>query len=436
MSALNRILPVVLLAAVVAVAVLLFTGGGTTHTLRAGFDNAIQLTPGQEVRIAGRRVGKIGEIDLRDGQASVELKINDDDVWPLTKGTVARARYGSTTAYLSRYIELYPGPKNVGSLADGAIISTTDTQSAFELDDGYRIFRGATTKETGKLVDGLGDGLDGQGQPLREGLAAAPGGLDATADLTHELAFDGERLRTLAEAGDRTTSALAAKQGDIRELVTNAAGTFDELAAHTRAQQIALDKAPETFNTTTATLKRLDTSLDGLTGLVNDIAPGAPALRRFAEIARPTLANLRETSPLLASTLDRGAVAMPRLQRFFNTSTPFFPQAQRALTTFQPQLNCIRPYIPEVVGFLGTWSGQLQNYDASGHYARSFPLSVIPALLPGNATTPAQAVQVTPGLSYAMPRPPGLNAGKPWFLPKCGVTQDSLNAELDPEVNR
>jgi len=61
---------------------------------------------------------------------------------------------------------------------------------------------------------------------------------------------------------------------------------------------------------------------------------------------------------------------------------------------------------------------------------------VLPHLLPGGAETPAQAVNDEPSLSYAMPRPPGLNAGKPWFLPQCGVTKDALNAELDPEAGR
>jgi ABC-type transporter Mla subunit MlaD len=433
---LARFAPFAIAAAIIAVVVIIFTSGGTTHELKAGFDNAIQLTGGQEVRIAGRKVGKIGDIELKDGHALVTLKITDDDVWPLSHGTIARARYGSTTSYLSRYVELYPGPNGTGSLADGAILPTNDNQSAYELDSSYRIFRGNTDKQTGQLVDGLGKGIDDQGPALSQGLAAAPSGLDAAASLTSELAFDGERLRTLADAGDQTTTALAAKSGDLRNLVTNAAGAFSEFAQHTRAQQIALDKAPETFKVTTSTLARFDTSIDGLQGLVNDLRPGAPALRRFAETARGTLHQLRDTAPLIASTLDRGTTAAPRLQRLFNAGTPFFSQARAALNGFNPQFSCIRAYTPELVGFLTDWTGALKNYDVSGHYARSFPLTVIPNLLPGNATTPAQAINNQPGITYAFPRPPGLAVGKPWFMPRCGVTKDALNPELDPEAAR
>jgi hypothetical protein len=37
------------------------------------------------------------------------------------------------------------------------------------------------------------------------------------------------------------------------------------------------------------------------------------------------------------------------------------------------------------------------------------------------------------GQGYALPRPPGLNAGQPWFLPECGAGPSSVNPAHDPE---
>lgn len=434
--AVTRLLAVGALAVAAVLVVVAFAGGGDPHTLRAGFDSAIQLTPGQEVRVAGRSVGEVGKISLQDGRALVELKVDDDDVWPLPKGTVARARYGSTTSYLSRYVELIPPPAGAGAgaLSDGAILSTKETQSAFELDDSYNIFRGRTRQQTQRVLGNLDRSVGVEGKQLRRGLRAAPGGLDATAKITRELASDTERLTTLARAGDRTTSALAARSGALRELVTGAAGTFDALASQTAAQQAALDRAPRTFDVAVSTLARLDGSLDGLDRLVRDLEPGAPALRRFAVTARPTLRALRETSPLIASTLDRGTKAAPDIRTLLLTATPFLGNAKRALTGFAPQFACIRPYAPEIIGFLTTWVGQLKNFDATGHYARSFPLSVIPGATPGTTSRPKEVVGANASLSYALPRPPGLNAGKPWFLPECGVTEDALDPAKDPEA--
>ena len=429
----RRATRVVAVAAVAGalVALLYVLTSGTSNTLYAGFDNVIQIAEGQEVHVAGRVVGEVAGIDLVDGQARAKLAI-DDEVWPLPKGTIARARWGSTTSYLSRYIELYPGQANAGELADGAIL--TRDKSAFELDESFRIFRGRTDDHTRALLDDLGAALHGQGDDLRRGVAAAPRGLDATGDLVRELSADEERLRTLAVAGDRTTTALASRSDDLRALISNAAATTEELAEHARAQQQSLDRAPQAFAESTSTLARFDTSLVKLDRLVGDVRPGAPALRALAGSAHDTLSALRRVSPLATSTLDRGTGAAPRLTRLFDVATPFFPTARRALETFNPMLACLRPYGPEIAGFLSTWTGQIKNYDAEGHYARSFPVTVIPALLPGTTNTPVTALEQAPGLTYAMPRPPGLNAGKPWLLPECGAGADALDASKDPEA--
>ncbi|HEX6390056.1 MAG TPA: MlaD family protein, partial [Solirubrobacteraceae bacterium] len=312
----QRIIPIAALAAGVIALVLIFTGG-SKHTLYAPFDNANQVAEGQEVHIAGRPVGQVASIDLVDGQARAKLEL-DDEVWPLPKGTTARARWGSTTSYLSRYVELYPAKGGAGDLEDGAILS--NDKSAVELDEAFRIFRGKTDDQTRAVLDDLGEALDGQGDDLKRGVRAAPGGLDAVGDLVRELSADEERLRTLAEAGDRTTTALASRAGDLRELVTSAAGTIEEFAEHTRAQQRSLDRAPRTFDESTSTLARLDTSLVKLDALVTDIRPGAPALRSMALTARGALATLRRVAPLATATLNRGAAAAPALERLFETS--------------------------------------------------------------------------------------------------------------------
>jgi hypothetical protein len=52
----------------------------------------------------------------------------------------------------------------------------------------------------------------------------------------------------------------------------------------------------------------------------------------------------------------------------------------------------------------------------------------------GSPLSSKQAVDLHGGaLHYAMPRPPGLNAGQPWFQPQCGAGPDALDPAKDPE---
>jgi phospholipid/cholesterol/gamma-HCH transport system substrate-binding protein len=393
------------------------------------------MTPGQQVRIAGRPVGEVSSIrlDKTTGTAVVGLHITASDAWPLPKGTYAVARWGSTTAYLGRYTELIPGPRKNPPLPNGGILTTQQDSTAFELDQAYNIFRGPTAKQTQNLVNRLGTTLHSEGPALQRGLAAAPSGLNQTADVMQELSNNDYDLRTLAQAGDRTVTALAQRSGQLTSLVSSAAGTFSTFAQHTAAEQQALDVAPRAFNTASATFRRLDTSLTGLTTLVNDIRPGAPALAHLAGTAASALSTLRVVAPEATETLRDGIAAAPQLSRLFTTGETFMPAASRAITTLTPMVACLRPYTPDIAGFLTTWPGMASHYDAGGHYARAFELTVLPALLPGTTDNSEKALAASPGITYAFPRPPGMNDGHPYFIPQCGITASALNPADDPE---
>jgi virulence factor Mce-like protein len=408
--------------------------GGESHTLRASFESAVQLAPGQEVRMAGRKIGEVGSIETADGRAIVDLKVREKGIWPLHRGTTANVRWGSTTSLAYRYIELHAGPASAPELPDKGLLTAADTRTAVELDQSYRIFRGRTKGDLKVLVGELGDTLDGRGPAIQRGLRSAGGGLDQTAALLREFSADANALRTLVVAGDSATGALASRRADLGGLVDHAAATFDEFADHARAQQAALDRAPRAFDESTTTLRRLDTSLVGLQALVDDLGPGAHQLRALARPARRAFAELRSVAPIATGALRSGRRAAPGIKRLLTTSTSFLPQLGGVLGQLEPMFGCLRPYAPELAGNLATWTGYNKNFDRGGHYARTFPLTANAAILPG---TPLDSQQVTTlfagRMNYAMPRPPGLNAGTPWFQPQCGAGPDSLDASKDPE---
>ena len=424
-----------------AVALLVIVGqpfsGTSSHRLRAQFSSAEQLAPGLEVRIAGRKVGSIGDVQLVGGRPQVTLEINESDVWPLPTGTTAEIRWGSTTSLAYRYLELHPGPTSGSRLPSNALLAQTHTVTPVELDQAYRIFRGRTRGDLGGIVSELGSTLYSNGGALRSGLQSAPGGLDQTSAVLRELGADQSALQTLVEEGNQVTSALAARQNDLGTLVDHAAATFNVFAAHTAAEQASLDQGPQALNAATSTLNRLDTSLTGLQTLVTDVAPGAVELRNLAPTARDALLELAQVAPLATSTLNRGANAAPDINRLLVKGTPWLPRLGSVVGQLAPIFNCLRPYTPELGGMLGTWSGYNKNYDNGGHYARTFPLLFNPLLVPGTPLSSAQTVGLSfGGMHYAMPRPPGLNAGQPWFVPQCGVTADALNPAKDPEAQK
>src|SRR5919197_5628382 len=100
-----------LLAAIVVVAILMFgSDNGTDYILR--FQNAGQLVKGNQVQVAGKRVGKVKDIELtKDNFAQVKVSI-DKDFAPLHRGTQATIRLTSLPSIANRVISLQPGPNN------------------------------------------------------------------------------------------------------------------------------------------------------------------------------------------------------------------------------------------------------------------------------------------------------------------------------------
>jgi phospholipid/cholesterol/gamma-HCH transport system substrate-binding protein len=104
-----------------------------------------------------------------------------------------------------------------------------------------------------------------------------------------------------------------------------------------------------------------------------DLAPFLRELRPLVRDARPTIRDLstlvRRDGP--DNDLVEATRKMPALQR---VASPAFQQGRAALQRAQPVLEFIRPYTPDLVGWLRDFGQGAANYDANGHYARVQPI--------------------------------------------------------------
>jgi ABC-type transporter Mla subunit MlaD len=422
------------LAAIVValLALVVLTGGDDHRTLRATFGQAPQVVTGQEVRIAGRKVGSVQSVKEVDGQAVVTMAFGAGD-WPLHRGTVARVRYGSLSGYAGRFIDLRPGPRSAPALADGAVLGIGQTITQTEFDELWNTFDATTRRNLQGTLDGAADLVGPRGAELGRSLQLGGPGVEGLAGLMADLGHDPAALQTLVRAGARTTAELRRQEPALRELLPRAAGTFEELAGRAREQQAALERLPATLRIGRSTLARLDASVTGLRALVTDLRPGARALQLLAPTATRTIRKLHAVAPLATRTLVVGRRNAPAISRFLRAATPVLPRVASILDRAAPAVGCIRPYAPEITGTLVTWAG-LGSTDPLGLNGRA-NLTQLPPLV--GAGTPASASEITRlyrnRISYAMPRPPGLDSGKPWFQPQCGAGPDALDPAKDPE---
>lgn len=421
------------LVAGAVVLVLVFAGGGgpEDHTINARLSAALQMAPGQEVRVAGAKVGEVERVRSEGGGAVVTFTVSDD-AWPLSRDTRLRLRWGSTVPYQGRFVQLLPGREGGSQLADGDTLSGAQVSAPVEFDQVYAIVNRATRPRIRSLMQSLADVLPSRQPQVRTALDRSGRGVSATADLFDEIAQDQVALRTLVATGARATTAISREDPALRDLVTGAAGTFDEFAAQSAPIVKALTQAPGTLQRARGGLRRLEQSLPGLTSLVRDIGPGAEQLRVTAPVMRVALDRLTDVAPVAAQALRQARQASPQLTRLLGDGTPFLKETGAALRAAAPLVGCVRPYGPEIASFFGTWGGYTSSYDVNGHYSRIvLPVQPVPNQTPLNSV---QTLKANPQIRYAFPRPPGLNVGQPWLQPQCGAGEDALNVAKDPEV--
>ncbi len=135
--------------------------------------------------------------------------------------------------------------------------------------------------------------------------------------------------------------------------------------------------------------------------------------------------------PIAVSTFRTTRKAAPDITALLRQAQPFSDEAAPVLTRLAPMVGCIRPYAPEIVGVMSTWSSWSQPYDKDSHVGRIFVNAGLTGVT-SNPLNPAQFTALT-GQEYALVRPPGFNAGKPWAQPECGQDGSGLDPAKDPD---
>jgi hypothetical protein len=164
------------------------------------------------------------------------------------------------------------------------------------------------------------------------------------------------------------------------------------------------------------------------------LAPGVRQVRKLASPLNSVLGTVVRVAPDATATLATARDATPALNPLLAKATRLMPQLGSIGRQSVAQLKCIRPYTPDIVAFFTNWGDFLSPTDGKDKYIRANVQMLTPA--PYNAITgdSEDIAKTFPGLRYAFPRPPGYNAGQPWFLPECGAGPDALDPSKDPEA--
>jgi phospholipid/cholesterol/gamma-HCH transport system substrate-binding protein len=129
----RAIVPLCLLALVVAAGLTMFMGGDHTKRLTAHFPRTISIYEGSAVKVLGVTVGAVDKVTPSGTDVVVQMHYDQDVNVPAD----AKAVIVSPSIVGDRYIQLTPVYEHGPKLADGAVLQTDDTATPLELDQIY-----------------------------------------------------------------------------------------------------------------------------------------------------------------------------------------------------------------------------------------------------------------------------------------------------------
>ena len=377
MSVVRVAVVVALLVGVGLVAFVLLNGSEQTE-YRLRFQTAGQLVTDDDVQIGGRRIGSIKEIELTDRNEAEVLIAVDEDFVPLTTGTTAVIRATSLSGIANRYIALTKAPGD--DLEAGALLTAEKTTTPVDLDQLFATFDPPTRKALQQVIAGSAQQFEGVGEEANESLKYVTPALNSTSRLVNEITRDQQVFQDFLVDSSKVVTAVAERREDLSDLINNANTTADAIGDENAALFDALGVLPGTLRRANTTFVNLRSTLDDLDTLVDvskpatrELAPFLRELRPLVADARPTVRDLRSLirTPGDGNDLVELLQKAPRLER---AARPAFSNSVTALQKSRPVLEFIRPYTPDLTGWLRDFGQTTANYDANGHFARISPI--------------------------------------------------------------
>ena len=196
---------------------------GGTRTFTADFTNVSGLRPGDDVRAAGVKVGRVQKVELHEGVARVSFDLAKKQ--PLYSDTRLSVRYQNLLG--QRYLAMLPGPESTKRLAPGATIPASRTDPGFDLTallNGFEpLFATLDPEQINRLSSSIIAVMQGQGGTIESLLSETATLTGNLADKDQVLGRVLDNLTPLLRDLSERSSEFEQTVGDLRTLMTGLA---------------------------------------------------------------------------------------------------------------------------------------------------------------------------------------------------------------------
>jgi len=359
---------------------------------------------GANVTIDGEKVGEVTDIGVRDGSALVTVQVDEDHA-PLHAGTTVRIDWESLIG--ARVVELIPGKVGAPALESGRLIVGSAVE-AVELDNVLATLDSRTRAKLQVLIAQLNRTVEGRGaEDVNELIGSTAPLTDGAAKVVKAVAKDGPAIRELVDQLHALAGAVAGRDRRLSSSVVGLNQVTGVVADRQSELSRALAELPTTLDNANATLAAVPGPVDKTGDLLAELRPATKSLPHVSAQLSPVMRDLRPAVAELRPTLTWLSELLQYTPGLLSVADQTVPGATTAVTSLRPMVSFLRPYTPELTGWLANWTSIFGSQAAAGNYARAL-ITVGASSFNNNpgAFVPGQSVDPTPG--------PGSIVDQPW----------------------
>ncbi|HEX5146128.1 MAG TPA: MlaD family protein [Conexibacter sp.] len=376
-----------------ALAVLLFgtgaksDGDGGTYEVRAIFDSASFVVPGEDVKVAGVKVGTIASLDVTpDNKAAIVLRIDDPAFKDFKQDAHCTIRLQSLIG--EKFVLCDPTqPKGANTppapslhkitRGDGKgqyLLPVTNTSSPVDVDLLSDIMRLPERQRFAIIINELGVGLAGNGQQLNAVIHRADPALYQLDRVLGILASQNRVLADLARDSDAALAPVAAQSQSISDFIDKAGVAGTATASRGDALEQNFAKLPEFLTQLRPTVRQLNAFARAGTPVMRNLLAAAPSvdtlfeqLGPFSQAALPTFRTLGDLADTGRQALPAAEPVIRDIRRFADEANPFARTLASALTNLQAARG-----IQNLLTVILETTGTVNGFDSVSHFVRTY----------------------------------------------------------------
>jgi phospholipid/cholesterol/gamma-HCH transport system substrate-binding protein len=375
--------------ALTAVVLLATSAGGSngTYTVRAIFDDAGNIISGEDVKIAGVKVGTVGSVTATpQAKAAVILNITKPGFQDFRADASCTVRPQALIG--EKYVDCLPTQPRVegtplppplqkirsGHEGEGQwLLPVQNNHSPVDVDLLGDISRLPERQRLTIIINELGAGLAGRGSDLHEVIRRANPALQELDKVLAILASENHVLAKLAVDSDRALAPFAAVRERVADFIVQSNKVAQATARHRGALAANLRDFPPFLEQLGPAMERLGRFAEQTTPAFTDLGAAAPAIDKafthlpaFSNSSSTFFQNLGKTSKASGPALVATKPLLDRLQALGNAAQPFASNAATLLSSLRNTGGLER-----ILDFIFLGAGAANGYDSLGHFLRA-----------------------------------------------------------------